>query len=114
MKVPNWQHHSKKDQKRSLKPQAMRQAKKRRAALKRKLLAASVVLVGISSPAQAITWGEFWGPFKSDHHHHHHHHRPRYCTQEEYREVRDRYGRFVSYHYETVRVPCWKKYHDPH
>jgi len=24
MKVPNWQHHSKKDQKRKLKPQAMR------------------------------------------------------------------------------------------
>lgn len=29
MKVPNWQHHSKKDQKRKLKPQALRQAKAR-------------------------------------------------------------------------------------
>jgi len=29
MKVPNWQHHSKKEQKRSLKPQALRAAKKR-------------------------------------------------------------------------------------
>jgi len=29
MKVPNWQHHSKKEQKRTLKPQALRAAKKR-------------------------------------------------------------------------------------
>ena len=29
MKVPNWQHHSKKEQKRHLKPQALRQAKQR-------------------------------------------------------------------------------------
>jgi hypothetical protein len=29
MKVPNWQHHSKKEQKRRLKPQALRQAKER-------------------------------------------------------------------------------------
>lgn len=27
--LPNWQHHSKKDQKRKLKPQALRQAKAR-------------------------------------------------------------------------------------
>ena len=26
MKVPNWQHHSKKEKKRHLKPQALRQA----------------------------------------------------------------------------------------
>jgi hypothetical protein len=38
MKVPNWQHHSKKEQKRSLKPQALRDARKRRQALKAKLL----------------------------------------------------------------------------
>jgi hypothetical protein len=38
MKVPNWQHHSKKEQKRSLKPQALRAAKARKQALKRKLL----------------------------------------------------------------------------
>ena len=30
MKVPNWQHHSKKEKKRHLKPQALRQAKARR------------------------------------------------------------------------------------
>jgi len=57
MKLPNWQHHSKKEQKRTLKPQAMRQAKKRRAALKKKLLAASVVLVGIT-PAHAESIGD--------------------------------------------------------
>ena len=37
MKVPNWKHHSKKEQKRTLKPQALRQAKARTKALKRKL-----------------------------------------------------------------------------
>ena len=37
MKVPNWKHHSKKEQKRTLKPQALRQAKARVKALKRKL-----------------------------------------------------------------------------
>jgi hypothetical protein len=37
MKVPNWQHHSKKEQKRKLKPQALRQAKARRQALKKRL-----------------------------------------------------------------------------
>ena len=37
MKVQNWMHHSKKEQKRTLKPQALRQAKARTKALKRKL-----------------------------------------------------------------------------
>jgi hypothetical protein len=36
--LPNWQHHSKKEKKRSLKPQALRQAKARCKALKAKLL----------------------------------------------------------------------------
>ena len=53
MKLPNWQHHSKKEAKRTLKPQALRQAKKRRAALKAKLIAASVLLVGFASPGLA-------------------------------------------------------------
>ena len=35
MKVPNWQHHSKKEQKRTLKPQALRQAKARLRHLKK-------------------------------------------------------------------------------
>ena len=38
MKVPNWQHHSKKEQKRHLKPQALRQARARRNHLKKCLL----------------------------------------------------------------------------
>jgi hypothetical protein len=48
MKVPNWIHHSKKDPKRKLKPQALRQARARRQALKRKLKGAFLVL-GINS-----------------------------------------------------------------
>ena len=37
MTTPNWQHHSKKEQKRKLKPQALRQAKARRQSLKNRL-----------------------------------------------------------------------------
>jgi len=37
MKIPNWQHHSKKELKRTLKPQALRAAKKRLQILKAKL-----------------------------------------------------------------------------
>lgn len=37
MQVPNRHHHSKKEQKRKLKPQALRQAKARRQALKKRL-----------------------------------------------------------------------------
>jgi hypothetical protein len=36
MKVPNWQHHSRKEQKRKLKPQALRQAKARLAQFKKR------------------------------------------------------------------------------
>ncbi len=39
--VPNWQHHSKKDAKRTLKPQALRDAKKRTKTLINKLLSQS-------------------------------------------------------------------------
>ena len=37
MTVPNWQHHSNKEKKRHLKPQALRQARARRATLVKKL-----------------------------------------------------------------------------
>jgi len=40
MKVPNWQHHSKKEAKRHLKPQKLRQAKKRVKVFKEKFLRA--------------------------------------------------------------------------
>jgi len=38
MTTPNWQHHSKKDAKRKLKPQALRAARERRRQLKKRLL----------------------------------------------------------------------------
>ena len=38
MNTPNWQHHSKKEKKRKLKPQALRQARKRRGQLLKCLL----------------------------------------------------------------------------
>ena len=38
MKIPNWQHHSKKERKRQLKPQALRSAKERRRQLLNRLL----------------------------------------------------------------------------
>ena len=38
MNIPNWQHHSKKEKKRKLKPQALRQARKRRGQLLKCLL----------------------------------------------------------------------------
>ena len=37
MTTPNWQHHSRKEQKRKLKPQALRDARRRRQALLRSL-----------------------------------------------------------------------------
>ena len=45
MKVPNWQHHSKKEQKRSLKPQALRQSRERLKFLINKLNANSQSLL---------------------------------------------------------------------
>tara|TARA_R100000654_G_scaffold13489_1_gene29329 strand:- start:85 stop:306 length:222 start_codon:yes stop_codon:yes gene_type:complete len=38
MRTPNWQHHSKKEKKRTLKPQALRQARKKRGQLIKRLL----------------------------------------------------------------------------
>jgi hypothetical protein len=47
MQVPNWKHHSKKEQKRKLKPQALRQAKARRQALKKRLSRDASFLINI-------------------------------------------------------------------
>ena len=41
MIVPNWQHHSKKEQGRTLKPQALRAAKKRSKAFIKRLVSQS-------------------------------------------------------------------------
>ena len=38
MTIPNWQHHSKKESKRKLKPQALRAARERRRQLIKRLL----------------------------------------------------------------------------
>lgn len=46
MNTPNWQHHSRKEQKQTLKPQALRSAKKRLQALKAKLMAPNEVPPG--------------------------------------------------------------------
>jgi hypothetical protein len=47
MNTPNWQHHSKKQQKRKLKPQALRQAKARRQALKKRLSKGGAFFINI-------------------------------------------------------------------
>jgi len=47
MQVPNRYHHSKKEQKRKLKPQALRQAKARRQAFKKKHSERSAFLINI-------------------------------------------------------------------
>jgi hypothetical protein len=72
-----------------------------------KLLALPLMLL-MATPANAITWREFWEPFEVEHHHHHRPRRRQVCTEEVYREVRNRRGHFVEYYYETVRVPCYR------
>jgi len=47
MQVPNRYHHSKKEQKRKLKPQALRQAKARRQTFKKKHSKRSVFFINI-------------------------------------------------------------------
>jgi len=47
MTTPNWQHNSGKHQKRKLKPQALRQAKARRQALKKRLQNGGRFFIGI-------------------------------------------------------------------
>jgi len=112
MTTPNWQHHSKKEKKRHLKPQALRQAKQRRQSLKRKLLAGALLVGASASPAQAVTWGEFWEPFREEHHHNHHHHRPRremcrYRMEKERWVPGDRYHRgYLTTDTVIVVKPC--------
>jgi len=48
MRTPNWIHHSKKEKKRKLKPQALRQAKAKRKALLKKLRGVSFLYVNIN------------------------------------------------------------------
>lgn len=83
-----------------------------------------ILLIATASPAEAITWKEFWDPLKTENHYHvggpvHRYRRPgrrrpAMCEHREYREVYDRKGRFVEYYYDTVLEPCWKRSHDHH
>ena len=40
-----------------------------------KKVLAAVAALTLATPAQALTWEEFWEPFNDDHHHHHVHYR---------------------------------------
>ena len=53
MNTPNWQHHSKKDAKRKLKPQALRSARDRRRQLINRLL--NLTKRGVSSYNRSIS-----------------------------------------------------------
>ena len=55
MNTPNWQHHSKKDDKRKLKPQALRSARDRRRQLINRLL--NPTKRGVSSYNRFISKG---------------------------------------------------------
>jgi len=74
-----------------------------------------IILISFSSPAQAITWKEFWEPFRGDHHHYYRP-RPHYrgeseiCTKEVYKEEYvpgDIYRPgYVRRWRDSFRVPC--------
>ena len=81
-----------------------------------------LLLPFLATPARAITWEEFWGPFSSDHHHHHHsyYHEESMCKRRLYNEeyvpgyyTRNghRVGGYVRRWYEWVSVPCRSNYH---
>jgi len=69
-----------------------------------------IPLVFLSTPANAITWNEFWRPFTHNGHNNHYHHRPRYCDKVVYREqyVPRTHWRpgYVKRWTETIKVPC--------
>ena len=84
----------------------------------KKVLAAIAALT-LATPAQALTWEEFWEPFNDDHHHHHvhyrghrHGHRPKRCWgyRTFYYEP-DYYGHPGYYKEKLVRVRCRRRYH---
>jgi hypothetical protein len=75
----------------------------------KKLLLLSPIFLPI--PAQAITWGEFWEPFKTERVYIYE--RPM-CNRRVYREQYipgDRWNPgYVRSWYEWVRVPCYSNY----
>ena len=82
---------------------------------------AALAALTLATPAQALTWHEFWEPFDDDHvhvehHHHYHRPRPRMCTKRVHKT------RYIPGHYRgdvwiyghwsvrerRKRVPCYK------
>ena len=81
-----------------------------------------ILLPFLATPANALTWEQFWAPF--DGHHYHHHHRDYYedpmCRRRLYNEeyvpgyyTRNghRVGGYVRRWYEWVSVPCRSDHH---
>lgn len=83
-----------------------------------KPLLLTLTLLTISTPAQAITWKEFWEPFGHDEHHHHHYRE--YSPMCHERIVREEYvpgGRwrsgYVRRWVEWVYIPCYDRRYYP-
>ena len=83
-----------------------------------KPLLLTLTLLTISTPAQAITWKEFWEPFGREEHHHHHYRE--YSPMCHERIVREEYvpgGRwrsgYVRRWVEWVYIPCYDRRYYP-
>ena len=83
-----------------------------------KPLLLTLTLLTISTPAQAITWREFWEPFGRDEHHHHYYRE--YSPMCHERIVREEYvpgGRwrsgYVRRWVEWVYIPCYDRRYYP-
>ena len=83
-----------------------------------KPLLLTLTLLTISTPAQAITWREFWGPFGREEHHHHYYRE--YSPMCHERIVREEYvpgGRwrsgYVRRWVEWVYIPCYDRRYYP-
>jgi len=83
-----------------------------------KLTLAALAALSLATPAQALTWEEFWEPFDHDHiEHHHHYHRPRprmctkYVTKKRYVPGHYRGNVWIYGHWtersRQKRVPCY-------
>ena len=83
--------------------------------MKQLVLTLSTLL--ISTPVQAITWGEFWEPFTHNDSHHHYHYHHEMCTE---RIVREQYipgnrwrSGFVRTWTEWITIPCYERRYYP-
>lgn len=83
-----------------------------------KPLLLTLTLLTISTPAQAITWKEFWEPFGRDEHHHHHYRE--YSPMCHERIVREEYvpgdrwrSGYVRRWVEWVYIPCYDRRYYP-